>query len=427
MVSRNLLIALLSILFFGGIVAWQLHHLHEMKQLRQEIFEQQAISKLKEIALKLRTSSRWGDAGYRTTDLSSATRDAYIAEVDSLIGLYFQEEQARILWGLVKGEHDSLLFSNAPPEKEAYLLQSPLTTCLSCLIKISFADEGGEMMLEQSVAQTRMMSGKIGEETELKYFSIYSENTSGAQWPDYLVFVFLIGLSSLFGLSLYLNDRQKRLIEQKNEFINHLSHQFKTPLASIRLGTKILLNAQQEDKNREMLQLIDLEGKRLDKHIQTVLQWVRAGAQGLQLAPQRMDLVALTQESLRQMEPVFRDRQAQVDVFYEEGLPQALVDEYHLILVYFNLWENALKHNSGPLRLNIDICREGNFLLVKHQDNGKGFSYTAIQQQKAHQNTHYTGLGLLYVKRVMAAHGGTIDIQAEDGKGTLITLKFPLA
>ena len=219
---------------------------------------------------------------------------------------------------------------------------------------------------------------------------------------------------------------RKGLLSKKNEFINHLSHQFKTPLASIRLGTKMLLNAPQEDKNREMLQLIDLEGKRLDKHIQTVLQWVRAGAQGLQLSRQPLDLVALTQESARQMEPVFRDRQAQVEMRFEEGLPKAMVDEYHLILVYFNLWENALNHNSGPLRLNVEICRQGNFILVKHQDNGKGFSYTTNKKQKANRSTIYTGLGLLYVERVMAAHGGAVEIHSIEGRGTLITLKLPL-
>ena len=428
MVSRNLLIALLSILCFGGIIAWQLQHLGEMKQLREEIFQQQAEGKLKELATKLRTSSVWGQENFPTANLSEATRKKYISDVDSLLQLYIPEEEFAVWWGLVLvGERDSLLLSNAPSDKQEAVLQSKLSTCLSCLILVSFPDSGEELVLEHSIAQMRMMSGKLLEEKPLKYFTVYSERKAESQWPDYVAFLFLSGLSALFGISLYLNARQKRLIEQKNEFINHLSHQFKTPLASIRLGTKMLLNAPQEDKNREMLQLIDLEGKRLDKHIQTVLQWVRAGAQGLQLARQPLDLVTLTQESVRQMEPVFRDRQAQVEIQSEERLPQAMVDEYHLILVYFNLWENALKHNSGPLRLNIDICRQGNFLLVKHQDNGKGFSYIANKQRKANQQTNYTGLGLLYVERVMAAHGGAVEIHSKDGEGTLITLKLPLA
>jgi signal transduction histidine kinase len=422
MVSRNLLIALLSILFFGGILVWQLQHLQEMKQLRQEIFEQQAIGKLKDIALKLRTSPRWGEIGYTTAYINPDTRDIYKAEVDSLIGIYFGEEAQSIYWGLIEGEKDSLLFSNAPPDKSAHVLQSPLKTCLSCLIKISMTDHDGEMILEQSVAQTRMMSGRFAEERELKHFSIYIDHTIGAQWPDYLAFAFLVGLSGLFGLSLYLNARQKRLIEQKNEFINHLSHQFKTPLASIRLGTKMLLSSTVDYKAKEMLQRIDLEGKRLDKHIQTVLQWVRAGAQGLQLDRQPMDLAALTRESILQMEPVFVDRQAQVESCFEQGLPPVLVDEYHLILVYFNLWENALKHNRGPLVLHISILRDGNFLLVKHRDNGEGFCSKVHKKAPA-----YTGLGLLYVERVIKAHGGALEIHSEAAAGTTITLKLPLA
>lgn len=424
MLAKNLLLALLSFLFFAGLAAWQLQRLQESRQLRQEIFEHQLGEKLQEIGPVLRKETTWGLEVFKPAFLTEASRKQAYYQIDSIMQQHFGQEAGKLLWAVVQGVQDSLLLSNAPPERQHLVAKAGSRKCLSCLVLITREDDGGQMLMEHSVAQMEAVLGwEVG---KIRYLAILHENQTAFPWTDGLAFLFMAGLSVLFGVSLYLNARQKKLIEQKNEFINHLSHQFKTPLASIRLGTKILLQSSESLKDKEMLHIMNLEGNRLEKHVQTVLQWVRSGSQGLQLAPQPLNMIQFTQTALKQMEPIFRDKQTQVETEFPDHLPEAMADEYHLMLVYFNIWENAVKHNTvkhkkGPLQLKISLSLEGRFIVVRHQDNGNGF-----RKEKA-RTADFTGLGLLYIKSVMKAHGGSLDILTREEEGSLLCLKLPLA
>lgn len=424
MLAKNLVLALLSFLFFAGLAAWQLQRLEESRQLRQEIFQHQLEEKLQVIGPVLRKETAWGLEVFKPAYLTEASRAQACFQIDSIMQQHFGSEANKLLWAVVQGAHDSLLLSNAPAERQHLVAKAGSRKCLSCLVLITKVDDGGQILMEHSVAQMESILG--WEMGKIRQLAILYENQAVFSWTDALAFLFMAGLSMLFGISLYLNARQKRLIAQKNEFINHLSHQFKTPLASIRLGTKMLLQSSESLKDKEMLHIMNLEGNRLEKHVQTVLQWVRSGSQGLQLAPQPLNMIQFTQLALTQMEPIFRDKQTRVETDFPLDLPEAMADEYHLMLVYFNIWENAVKHNTDKhkkelLQLKISLRLEGRFIVVRHQDNGNGF-----RNEKA-RTADVTGLGLLYIKRVMKAHRGSLDIWTRKGEGSILSLKLPLA
>ncbi|MBL6447953.1 HAMP domain-containing histidine kinase [Fulvivirga sp. 29W222] len=417
MLVKNLWVVLLSVLFFCGIIGWQLNHLGELKTLRDEIFNKQAKNDLRTLGTALKSSTAWGEEGFDIDDLDHEMVSSFQCAVDSLLQLYFEDEAME--WGVIDKDRDSVVLASVS-EKEYWLLKtSEVETCLSCLVSISFTDQEGGMIINHSVADIRAM---FGTDEDVMFLAVFRKDNQRIAWPDYLVFVFVIGLSLLFAFSIYLNSRQKKLIEQKNEFINHLSHQFKTPLASIRLGTNMLLKSD-EFMHNKMLHIIHLESNRLEKHIQTVLQWVKSGAQGLQLNCAVQDVVAVTRHALRQMDPVFKQEQVIVQTDFEKEEVMASVDEYHLTLVYFNLWENAIKHNPSGLRLTIVMKVQGEYLSIEHRDNGQGFD-----PNKPGKNSMFTGLGLLYVKKVMKAHKGSVEIiSSPEEEGTQIVLRVPLA
>jgi signal transduction histidine kinase len=419
MLHKNLLIGLVSVLFFcGGLIFWQLDFLQEIRRQRKELFEEEAKKKLHEIASILRLDEEWQIA--ISPECTPEEQCEAKLKADSLLALYFPKYKGKIWWGITKESETKPAITNAPENLFSQINQSEIRTCYSCLIKISFVDSNlKDKIVSQSPAQ--MLELYKDEDKELSYMKLYFEPYGFTfSFTDYLAFLFIIGISILFSLLLHLNAKQKKLIEQKNEFINHLSHQFKTPLASIRLGTKMLLKTAENPRQLQMLELMNVEGSRLENHIQTVMHWVKSGAQGLQLSPKAEDIEQIVRKGIQQMEPVFKDKQTQVELYFEEHLPLVYADAYHLTLALFNLWENAVKHNASALHLKISVFRQGKYIVVKSEDKGKGFDQKKVKDTSA-------GLGLLYVERVVKDHKGIMEIFSQAGKGTIFTIKLQLA
>lgn len=407
---------LLSFLALIGLVFWQVDVLKQSEQLRSERFEAEAEKKLQEIAGEIALEGIYfsdSTLAYYEQHPQAAEKVKFL--IDSLMTASFTQEG--LYWAIAQPEKQELLFSNAPDRKREILLSSALKACISCMLITSFKDYDGKMIIHHSVASISGIRGDTPKDlSEYKYLTVLNEPPAYFQWKDYLAFL-LIGIVSLvFGRTLYLNTRQQQLIEQKDEFVNHLSHQFKTPLSSIRLGTNILLTEAGKPKQQEMLQRIQLEGNRLDRHIQTVLQWVKSGTRSFQPSPRQIEVNAFSQQMIKQFEAVFANAEAQITFCPSDEEVQVLADPDHLALVYYNIWENAIRHNPAPLHLTLRLKRENGKLTIAHADNGKGF----IPKKEKH-----VGLGLAYIKRIMKAMNGRLQIQSEVGKGSCITLIFP--
>ena len=230
---------------------------------------------------------------------------------------------------------------------------------------------------------------------------------------------------------------QKRLSDIKSDFINNMSHEFKTPLATINLATdalgneKVRMHPAQIDK---YLAIIKSENKRMNQHVELVLQTARLEKKELNLNRDVIDLSAVVLQAASLMEMQFESKGGKIMC---NALPKVAIyaDETHLLNVLTNLLDNAQKYCTKTPLVEIKIQLSSNRCLLMVSDNGIGMSreekdqvfdqFYRIPTGNLH-NVKGFGLGLSYVKAIIEAHGGIIQVASEPGKGSTFTIQLPL-
>lgn len=249
-----------------------------------------------------------------------------------------------------------------------------------------------------------------------------------------LVFVFVFMLVAMFMIL-----RQKRLSEIQKDFVNNMTHEFKTPLSTIMVSAEVLKN-QNIQKNPERVKkyasLILSESNRLKTQIERVLQMSADEKDMMKLKLETIEVNHLLQEIITSFEPMVKDKSGKI--FFRSS-PNALTikgDLLHISNVVFNLLDNALKYSQEKPEINISLVDKGKWIELVFTDNGLGI-------EKAHQtkifdkfyriptgNIHNVkgfGLGLSYVKNIVKAHKGKIRLESIAGKGSTFYVDLPKA
>lgn len=249
--------------------------------------------------------------------------------------------------------------------------------------------------------------------------------------------LFVLLLMAAFGYLLRTIFRQKKLSEMKNDFINNLTHEFKTPLASVSLAARTLKRLeriQSSEKAMSYVNLIDQEGKRLDNHIDKILQIAALDSGNFMLDKQEVDLHEIIRKVKDSLSLMVEKNGGKIKLQLQAIQPTIAADALHLFNVVYNLVDNAIKYNQHPPLIIIDSREKEAGVQIDIQDNGIGMT-AAVQKQvfdrffrQTTGNVHNVkgfGLGLAYVKRMMDAHGGTIEVNSQPGLGTTFSLVFP--
>lgn len=251
-----------------------------------------------------------------------------------------------------------------------------------------------------------------------------------------VLFILLL-LACLF---LLLNNlsRQRKLGKIKNDFINNLTHELKTPVFSISLMNKILTEAVKSGKKEkalEFIQLIDKENEQLKKHIEKVLELASWENGRLQLQFQMMDIHQLLQELVGQFSVKVQQQGGQLRAEFKAVKSQLNVDPDHFRNAVQNVLENALKYNDKTPDILLQTSNEARFLVLKIADNGVGIQaedqkqifekFYRVSQGDVHQVKGF-GLGLSYVKQIIEAHGGEVSVKSKPQKGTEFFIKIPI-
>jgi two-component system, OmpR family, phosphate regulon sensor histidine kinase PhoR len=234
--------------------------------------------------------------------------------------------------------------------------------------------------------------------------------------------------------------RQKKLSEIKNDFINNMTHEFKTPLATISLAVDALRNEKvtgDRQKSEYFSAIIKEENKRMNKQVETILQasLLDRQEQQLNLRPiHANDLIRNAMENFHlQLEGKGGSSELQLNA--TNDLLDA--DEVHFTNLISNLIDNAVKYSKDNLNLLIRITTQNTLrnLVIRIEDNGIGMSKETQRRifekfYRAHtgnlHNVKGFGLGLSYVKTIVDAHQGKIRVESLLGKGTVFILEFPL-
>ncbi len=251
--------------------------------------------------------------------------------------------------------------------------------------------------------------------------------------------VFTLIIIAAFFLTLRTLLIQKKLGEIKSDFINNMTHEFKTPLATISLAVDALKNEKvvgDKEKTSYFTGIIKEENKRMNKQVETILQAALLDKQEVQLNLKRFSANELIKNAVNNISLPINERGGKLEINLDAAKDMVMADDVHFTNFVNNLLDNALKYSKEVPLIKLTTSNPGNLLRIKIEDNGIGMSKETVSRifekfYRAHTgNVHNVkgfGLGLSYVKTMVEAHKGTIKVESTLGKGSCFIISFPLA
>jgi signal transduction histidine kinase len=232
-------------------------------------------------------------------------------------------------------------------------------------------------------------------------------------------------------------EELKGLDRLKDDFLSSVSHEFRTPLTSIRSFTEILLKFDTEDPatRREFLGIILTETERLTRLVNDILDLVKIESGGMQWRLDSVDVVEVAENAVKALRPLIEQHQLKVTIVRRGSVPCVRADGDRIHQVVNNLLSNAMKFSHDGGRIEIAACCDGAFVEVKVADHGIGIS---PKDQKAiferfrqvgdtlTEKPQGTGLGLPICRNIVERHGGRIDVESVPGKGSTFLFTLPI-
>jgi two-component system, OmpR family, phosphate regulon sensor histidine kinase PhoR len=270
-------------------------------------------------------------------------------------------------------------------------------------------------------------------------FDLFSDNMlirdgSGLILPSVILILLLI---ALFTYIIYVVNRQKRLAELKNDFINNLTHEFNTPLFSIGLTTNLLSRSepvQQSGKLKEYVELITTEKNRLQTQVDKILRLTAVESVSLITEKVDVDLHDLIRHNMAAFLPVVSERGGMIS--FKAGATHHMVsgDPVHLYNAISNLIDNAIKYSKDEPDVIIETSNTEKEIVISIRDKGIGMNESDLQMifnkfyRVKHGDRHDVkgfGIGLSYVKKIVELHNGSIEAKSRAGEGSVFNIQLP--
>jgi len=251
--------------------------------------------------------------------------------------------------------------------------------------------------------------------------------------------LFTIIIISAFAVTVRTVFRQKQLSEIKSDFINNMTHEFKTPLATISLAVDALGNSKVLSRTDQIVYytgIIRDENKRMYKQVEKILQAAQMDTENLDLKLQTIDVHQVIQNATANIILQVEEKHGKLMQNLEAKRYFIKADEVHFSNIIANLLDNAIKYSKDPILITVSTFNtNAKTLIIQIRDNGIGMTKETINHifekfYRAHtgnlHNVKGFGLGLSYVKSVVDAHGGKIKVDSVVGKGSTFTLEFAM-
>jgi two-component system phosphate regulon sensor histidine kinase PhoR len=248
-----------------------------------------------------------------------------------------------------------------------------------------------------------------------------------------LLLLVLIG----FGFSIFYLYRQKFFNETQRDFVNNFTHEFKTPLAVIKIAADVLQQQniiEKPEKLKNYAGIIHEQTSHLQSQVQRLLEIAYTDRSSLPLKKEKFDINLLIKESINDLQPLIEQRNAIVNTNFGTEDLQINADRSYLRLCLINLVENAIKYSATPV-IDVSTKIDGNVLQIAVKDNGIGIAtehqkkiferFYRITDGELHISKGF-GLGLNFVKKVIDTHHGKIEVASELGSGSIFTIKLSL-
>jgi two-component system phosphate regulon sensor histidine kinase PhoR len=241
-----------------------------------------------------------------------------------------------------------------------------------------------------------------------------------------------------FGYTLFIILKQKRLSEIQKDFINNMTHEFKTPISTIAVSTEVLKDPaiiNQPERLLNYTTIIEKENTRLRQQVERVLQMARLDKEDIGLKKEMIDVHQIIEDAIKNTSAALHEKSGSISCRLEATNHMVDADRLHLTNVLYNLIDNAIKYCKNSPEILISTRNANRGLLIQIEDNGIGISPENHKRvfQKFYRvptgNVHDVkgfGIGLNYVKTIILAHKGDVKLDSDLGRGSIFQLSLPL-
>lgn len=249
--------------------------------------------------------------------------------------------------------------------------------------------------------------------------------------------ILVLVMAVCFYIAVSTIIRQKKLSDIKNDFINNMTHEFKTPVSTISLATEMLQDetvAASPTMLKRYLGIIRDENRRMGQQVEKVLQAAQFDRGEVKLKLGEVHLHEVIEKVLTNLSPQIEAKQGEVTLDLEAEQPVVVADEVHLTNLVYNLLDNANKYSPEQPEITLHTEDAPGGLVLRVSDHGIGMNREALKNifEKFYRvptgNLHNVkgfGLGLSYVKQIVEEHHGTIQVESQPGKGSTFEVFLP--
>jgi two-component system, OmpR family, phosphate regulon sensor histidine kinase PhoR len=240
-----------------------------------------------------------------------------------------------------------------------------------------------------------------------------------------------------FSASVLVLLRQKKISEMKSDFINNMTHEFKTPIATIAVASDSLFNDKvlaDPEKIRYFSGMIRKENQRMNRQVEDILTIARLEKKEIEFNWEAFDLHDIVNDAIEAMRVQVTQREGQILALLEATNPVVVSDRKHLTHAIINLLDNANKYTVENPRIHVKTRNADKGVILSVTDNGIGMNKQVLSRiferfyRQSSGNIHNVkgfGLGLSYTRAVIEAGKGTIRVESEPGKGSTFELFLP--
>ena len=302
---------------------------------------------------------------------------------------------------------------------------------------------GNYLSHKPGTEQLKSNAGKFEKQKDLVYYFgvIFPGRTSFiVQSIDvWLVSgIIVFAALSFFAYAIFIILRQKKLSEIQKDFIDNMTHEFKTPISSIAIATHVLGEpdiVEEPERLKRYAGIIRDQNIRLERHIEKVLQVATLERGKEKLVKEKIDLHAIIQEVSKSAEAISKSSTPVIVHALEAPHPMIHADRFHVTNLIYNLIDNAVKYGGEHPKITIHTKQAGDKIIFMLQDEGPGIDPKYLKRifDKFYRiptgNVHTVkgfGIGLYYVKKIVDDHGWKIRVESQPGTGTKVIIEIKI-
>lgn len=415
------LLILVAVVSLAGVVTTQIYWVRQAYGLQERQFNDRVVIAMSSVVDRIQAANRDSALVEPVNQVSSAF---FVANINDTLHPYFLET-------LLREEFENLNLN----EEFEYAIYDCFSDSIVYGARIN-TQKGLRTDPGDVTAQKRF-------NRDGHYFGIYFPSKTNMIVRQMNVWVFSSFLILLvvvfFSYAISIILKQKRLSEVKTDFINNMTHELKTPISTISISSEMLMRDDvggDRDRRQQYARIIRHENDRLKSQVERVLEVAKLSPDKLKIDLEPLDLHQLIASAKESLTVLLEECQGTITTKFEATDSVVNGDVVHLTNLIHNLLDNALKYSPEAPQVEVATRNDGKWVVFSVSDNGIGIDsrhhkmifdkFYRVPTGDVHDVKGF-GLGLFYVKTVVDAHGGKVNVQSEHGRGSTFTIRLPHA